>query len=89
MPAEDIEELPGVARAISCWRSIPTRSRRALAAHPWIASARVRRELPSALAIEVTERRAVASALLGALYLLDAGGRPFKRATSRKLTACR
>ena len=52
-----------------------------LATHPWILSARVRRELPSTLAIEVTERHAVASALLGALYLLDEAGRPFKRAT--------
>lgn len=52
-----------------------------LATHPWVASARVRRELPAALAIEVTEREAVASVLLGALYLVDANGRPFKRAT--------
>jgi cell division protein FtsQ len=52
-----------------------------LASHPWVASARVRRELPSVLAIDISERRAAASALLGALYLLDADGRPFKRAT--------
>ena len=29
----------------------------------------------------MTERRAIASALMGALYLLDESGRPFKRAT--------
>jgi cell division protein FtsQ len=52
-----------------------------VATHPWVASARVRRVLPSALAIDVTERRAVATALLGALYLVDAAGHPFKRAT--------
>jgi cell division protein FtsQ len=52
-----------------------------LATHPWIASARVRRELPSVLAIDVVERQAAASALIGALYLLDDAGRPFKRAT--------
>jgi cell division protein FtsQ len=52
-----------------------------LATHPWIASARVRRELPSTLTIDVVERRAVASTLMGALYLLDAEGHPFKRAT--------
>jgi cell division septal protein FtsQ len=52
-----------------------------VATHPWVASVRVRRELPSALAIDVTERRAAAAALLGALYLLDGGGHPFKRAT--------
>ncbi|HET6282045.1 MAG TPA: cell division protein FtsQ/DivIB, partial [Polyangia bacterium] len=42
---------------------------------------RVRRELPAALVIDLVERRAVAAALLGGLYLLDASGRPFKRAT--------
>jgi cell division septal protein FtsQ len=52
-----------------------------VAAHPWVASVRVRRQLPSALAIDVVERRALASALLGTLYLLDDAGRPFKRAT--------
>jgi cell division protein FtsQ len=52
-----------------------------LATHPWIVSARVRRDLPSALTIEVTERHAVASALFGALYLIDDAGHPFKRAT--------
>jgi cell division septal protein FtsQ len=41
----------------------------------------VKRQLPSTLVIEVTERHAVASALLGALYLLDGTGHPFKRAT--------
>jgi cell division protein FtsQ len=52
-----------------------------IATHPWIAAARVRRELPSTVAIDVTERRAVACALLGALYLVDGAGLPFKRAT--------
>jgi cell division septal protein FtsQ len=52
-----------------------------VATHPWIASVRVRRQLPSELVIEVVERRAVASALLGTLYLIDEAGRPFKRAT--------
>ena len=51
-----------------------------VATHPWVASVRVRRQLPSALAIDVVERRAVASALLGTLYLIDESGRPFKRA---------
>jgi cell division protein FtsQ len=52
-----------------------------VATHPWVASVRVRRQLPSALAVDVVERRAVASALLGTLYLIDETGRPFKRAT--------
>jgi hypothetical protein len=52
-----------------------------VAAHHWIASVRVRRELPAALAIDVVERRAVAAALLGSLYLVDEAGHPFKHAT--------
>jgi cell division septal protein FtsQ len=52
-----------------------------VATHPWVAEVRVRRQLPAALVIDVVERRAVATALLGALYLVDDAGRPFKRAT--------
>jgi cell division protein FtsQ len=52
-----------------------------VAVHPWVESVRVRRQLPSTLVIDIVERRAVASALLGTLYLLDDAGRPFKRAT--------
>lgn len=52
-----------------------------IAAHPWVASALVRRELPATMLIEVTERQAAALAVLGGLYLVDAAGRPFKRAT--------
>jgi cell division protein FtsQ len=81
VPADEIEELAGVQIGDRLLTVDPDQVAARLAAHPWIAAARVRRELPSALAIEVTERRAVASALMGALYLLDESGRPFKRAT--------
>ena len=79
--AEEIEEVAGVAIGDRLLTVDPDSVAAKLATHPWIAAARVRRELPSVLAIEVTERRAVASALMGALYLLDENGRPFKRAT--------
>ena len=79
--AEEIEELAGVALGDKLLTVDPDRVAAQLATHPWIATARVRRELPSVLSIEVTERHAVASALMGALYLLDESGRPFKRAT--------
>jgi cell division protein FtsQ len=78
--AEEIEELAGVAIGDRLLTVDPDRVAAKLTAHPWIAAARVRRELPSALSIEVTERRAVGTALMGALYLLDENGRPFKRA---------
>jgi cell division protein FtsQ len=78
--AEEIEELAGVAIGDRLLTVDPDRVATKLTAHPWIAAARVRRELPSVLSIEITERRAVGTALMGALYLLDGNGRPFKRA---------
>ena len=81
MTADEIRELAGVELGDQLLAVDADAVAKLLATHPWIASARVRRELPSVLAIEVSERHAVASALMGALYLLDADGRPFKRAT--------
>ncbi len=52
-----------------------------VATHPWAASVRVGRRLPGALTIDITERNATGVVALGGLYLLDASGRPFKRAT--------
>src|SRR5688572_32678115 len=34
-----------------------------VAAHPWVARVRVRRQLPAALGIEITERRAAAAVI--------------------------
>jgi len=81
VPADEIEELAGVEVGDPLLTVDPDRVAAKLATHPWIATARVRRELPSVLAIDVTERHAPATALMGALYLLDESGRPFKRAT--------
>jgi cell division protein FtsQ len=52
-----------------------------VATHPWVKSARVRRQLPSTLIIDLTERRAAATAAMGGLYLVDETGHPFKKAT--------
>jgi len=79
--AEEIRALAGVQPGDRLLAVDPDAVAARLTTHPWVLAARVRRELPSTLAIEVTERRAVATALLGALYLVDPEGRPFKRAT--------
>jgi cell division protein FtsQ len=78
---EEVAELAGVKPGDKLLAVDPDAVAARLTTHPWILAARVRRDLPATLSIEVTERRAVATALLGALYLLDEGGRPFKRAT--------
>jgi cell division protein FtsQ len=79
--ADELRELTGVRPGDRLLAIDADAVAARVAAHPWILSARVQRQLPSTLAVQVTERRAVASALLGALYLLDEAGRPFKRAT--------
>lgn len=79
--ADELRELCGVRLGDRLLAIDPDAVATRVATHPWVAAARVRRELPSALVVEVTERRAVAAAMLGGLYLVDEGGRPFKRAT--------
>jgi len=79
--SDEIRQVAGVAIGDRLLAVDPDAVATRVTMHPWILSARVRRELPSTLVIDVTERRAVASALLGALYLVDGTGHPFKRAT--------
>ncbi|MBI9074261.1 MAG: FtsQ-type POTRA domain-containing protein [Desulfatibacillum sp.] len=50
-----------------------------LVAHPWIAKARVRRNLPNSMTISVTEREAIAVLDLGERFLMDTRGEIFKR----------
>ena len=54
---------------------------RTVSQEPWVARVHVRRELPSTLMIDVVEREAACSVAFGALYLADADGNVFKRAT--------
>lgn len=53
---------------------------RAVRDEPWVAGAEVRRVLPHTIAIAIREHVAAALVELGELYLVDADGRPFKRA---------
>src|SRR5262249_38722500 len=48
---------------------------------PWLSAVSVRRELPATLRIEVTEHEPAALVALESLYLCDAAGVVFKRAT--------
>jgi cell division protein FtsQ len=51
---------------------------------PWVKSAHARLELPATLAIDVIEREARAVVALSSLYLSDASGTPFKRASTEE-----
>jgi hypothetical protein len=59
-----------------------TAAARAAGDDPWIAAVDVRRMLPHTIVVELREHTAAAVAAIGEaeLYLIDAGGRPFKRA---------
>ena len=78
---DEILELAGVSEGdrLLAIDTDPVAAR--VAAHPWVKSARVRRQLPSTLVIDVVERRAAAAVSLGRLYLVDETGHPFKKAT--------
>jgi cell division protein FtsQ len=81
VPRDEVLALAGVAEGDKLLSIDTDLVAARVAGHPWVASARVRRELPSVLAIDVVERHAAAVAVLGGMYLIDAAGRPFKRAT--------
>lgn len=56
-----------------------------VARHPWVASAQVRRVFPDTVVVQVREREPVAILQLDGLFLVDAEGTPFTRATGADL----
>jgi cell division protein FtsQ len=78
---DEVLELAGVAEGDRLLQIDTDPMAARVAAHPWVKSARVRRQLPSTLVIDLTERRAAAAVTLGTLYLVDETGHPFKKAT--------
>jgi len=56
--------------------------RKRLLAHPWIAAAEVRRELPDGVAIRIREHTPLAILDLGREFLIDGEGRIFKEKTA-------
>ncbi len=77
--AVEIQDLSGLTPGTNIFSLSTSEAARRIVEHPWIASAKVRRRLPSHLSIEVRERRAVALLRLGTLYLIDADGVVFKQ----------
>jgi cell division protein FtsQ len=78
--AQELLELSPVRRGDHLLLCDPALVEAALRRHPWVATVEVRRTLPPALEVRVTERRAAALVDLGALYLVDPAGEVFKRA---------
>ena len=59
---------------VSIWTLEPRALERRLEEHPWIRRARVRREFPRRLTVDVSERRAAAILLIDQLYYVDGTG---------------
>lgn len=81
VPAAELRELSPVAVGDHLLTADVDALAAALSRHPWIASVQIRRALPPAIEVTVTERRGAALVDLDGLYLLDERGRVFKRAT--------
>ena len=75
-----VRELAGLSPGDNVFLVDATGVARALEADPWIAAARVERQLPDGLVVTVTEREPAALVELGGLYLVGDDGVAFKRA---------
>jgi cell division protein FtsQ len=77
---EQIGGLSGISRGQNLFSVDTAEAERKLLDNPWIRQAKVGRELPGRVLVDVVERDAVAVATLddGSLYLLTAEGEPFK-----------
>jgi cell division protein FtsQ len=76
-----LEARAGVALGTNLFALDLSEIAREVMAEPWVARAHARRELPNTVVVDVVEREAACVVSLGTLYLADAGGQVFKRAT--------
>lgn len=77
---EELLRKSGLSIGQNLFRADLARASRAIEAHPWVASARLERRLPSTVIASVVEHRPMALVQLGNLYVLDDQGALFKRA---------
>ena len=76
-----IVALVGLESPVNLFRFDAVAAEEALAAHPWVATARIVERLPDRVEIHHTERQPAAVVSLGGLYVVDADGQPFIRTT--------
>jgi len=78
LPARVVAAQAGVHEGVNVLGVNLSAARRKLLAHPWIAEAEVRREIPSALHIRIREHVPVAVVDIGRKFLLNEQGEIFK-----------
>lgn len=77
--ADQLARLAAIERGQNLFAVDTETAERRILESPWVRRAKVGRELPATIRIEVVERDAVAlAAIEGSLYLVTAGGEPFK-----------
>ncbi len=79
VPVEEVLEIAGLDDGPNLLAIDLEAIEASLEMHPWIRDARVERELPDKLSIGLREREPAAVLALGAQYLVDRQGAPFKR----------
>jgi cell division protein FtsQ len=78
---DQLARIAGIDRGQNLFAVDAAAAERRLLENPWVRSAKVGRELPSTLQIDVTERDVAAVTVLeGGLYLVTSEGEPFKQA---------
>jgi cell division protein FtsQ len=86
LTAEAIRARSGITLGTNLFSVSLGDAKARLAADPWVASVKVRRELPAFVTIELVERQAACVVALNHLYLADARGEVFKRASPDEAT---
>ena len=76
-------ESVDLSAGVSLWRVDPAALAARLEAHPWIRRAKVRREFPRRLVVELAEREPAAILFLDQLYYVDNTGAAFVRVGDR------
>ncbi|HWP59628.1 MAG TPA: FtsQ-type POTRA domain-containing protein [Candidatus Acidoferrales bacterium] len=75
----EIVAMAGLTHGMNLWRLDTGRMERAIARHPWVKRAQVRREFPHRVVIRVEERTAKALLFLGGFYYIDEDGHVFQQ----------
>ena len=78
LPPRTVAAIAGVREGINVLSVNLSAARRQLLAHPWIAEAEIRREIPSGLHIQVREHEPAAVVDIGKRFLLNVHGEIFK-----------
>ena len=76
---DELQRLSGIAEGDNLFQADLVAAEKAMSAHPWIRRLSLERDYPRTIVVRAIEHEPVALADLGALYYLDAAGKPFKK----------